>query len=438
MDRATTRLQGAAAMQLQSKHFAATQEKKNAADMNRQAGKSTGWGPPEDCPLTAGQDAHIQWLKKQHAAQVDSIVGKNMYGPQEQPDKADQAGIRVNAGRLSSREKAPMFPSSVGNVRLFVARVRRKGAPFARTLIETFRNAPVNEHGAMHYNEFRRLVFHLGLTHREHEAECVFENFSKGTPQMLYVNDILQELLPELPPKRLAVVQQAWRAIDTEDKGEVDVPELLAQLNERGNPDVRAGRKTVEACRREIMDYFGASNDVIFPNSEFTLEEANAGRRRAPIGSLATPLYTPAGRPSMAPFAVRRNDHDRKYEISAHPSKENHDIVVTAADFEGYYTALSLLIPDDDDFEAELRAMWQVQEPGGLAPDASHHGFAVEHEDGRRSLMKLRDNKNLENTAGAAGFSTGVFWAMGPEVSSEVKRRLEKQSGEKIAKFTWA
>eukprot|EP00746_Dinoflagellata_sp_MGD_P000992 gnl/MRDRNA2_/MRDRNA2_101852_c0_seq1.p1 gnl/MRDRNA2_/MRDRNA2_101852_c0~~gnl/MRDRNA2_/MRDRNA2_101852_c0_seq1.p1 ORF type:complete len:513 (+),score=116.83 gnl/MRDRNA2_/MRDRNA2_101852_c0_seq1:69-1607(+) len=438
MDRANTRLQGAAALQLQSTHFGATEKHKNAADMHRPAGFSKGWGPPEDCPRQAAQDAHLKKLNKDHAAQIDSFLGKNVYGPQEQPDKANEAGVRVNAARLSSREKAPMFPSSNANVRLFVARLRRKGAPFARTLLEAFRNAPVNENGAMHYNEFRRLAFHLGLTHREHEAECVFENYSKGNPQMIYVNDLLQELLPEMPPKRLAVVQQAWRAIDPEGKGVVGVPQLVSRLSPNGHPEVQSGRKTVEACRREILDYFGASNDVVFPNSEFTLEEANAGRRRAPIGSLKTPLYTPAGKPSMAPFAVRRSDHDVRHEISVHPSKENHDMSVSAADFEGYYTSLSLLIPDDDDFEAELRAIWQVQEPGGLAPDASHHGFVVELEDGRRSLMKLRDNKNLENTAGAAGFSTGVFWAMGPEVTDEVKRRLEAQSGEKIAKFTWA
>jgi hypothetical protein len=296
----------------------------------------------------------------------------------------------------------------------------------------------MNENGAMHYNDFRRMLFHLGLTHREHEAECVFEYFCKGTPQMLYVSDLLEELLPEPSPKRMAVIQQAWRAIDPEGRGEVDMPDLVAQFDARGNPDVQAGRKSVEACRREIMDHFRANNDVVFPNSEFTLEEAHAGRRRPPIGSLSTPLCTPAGRPSMAKGAVRRSVNDVKNEISAHPPKENHDLTVTAEDFARYYASLSLVIPDDDDFETELRAVWQVRERGGLAPDASHHGFVVELEDGRRSLVKLRDNKNLENTAGAAGFSTGVFWAMGPEVSDEVKRRLEKQSGEKIKKFTWA
>jgi len=296
----------------------------------------------------------------------------------------------------------------------------------------------MNKDGGMHYNDFRRLLFQMGLTHREHEAECIFEYFSKGNPQLLHVDDLLKELLPEMSPKRFTVVQQAWRALDPEGEGVISVVDLIRQMNARGNPEVEAGRKSVEAVRREILDYFGASNDIIFPNSEFILEEADYGRRRAPIGSLAVPLHTPAGRPSMAKGAVRRSVNDVNIEISTHPTKENHDIQITASDFEAYYTSLSLLIPDDDDFEAELRAMWRVQEPGGLAPDASHHGFVVEHADGSRSLMKLRDNKDLENTGGMAGFSTGVFWAMGPEVSAEVKRRLEKQSGKKIVKFTWA
>lgn len=217
------------------------------------------------------------------------------------------------------------------------------------------------------------------------------------------------------------------------------MPEMLTQMNPHLNPEVRNGRKTIEACRREILEYYGGSNAVIFPNQEFILEETDARRRRPPIGSLYTPIDTPAGKPSAAKGAAElRSVKDVKNEISVHPAKENHDIKITVLDFEEKCKCLSLLIPDDDDFEHELREMWGITEPGGLAVDASHHGFVLELEDGSRKLIKLRDDKNLENTAGAAGFSTGVFKAMGPEVAAEVKRRLEKQSGHKIAKFTWA
>jgi hypothetical protein len=282
------------------------------------------------------------------------------------------------------------------------------------------------------------LSFQLGLTHRESEAEDVFEYFSKGRPPLLYVDDLLQALIPKLSPKRLAVVHQAWRALDWQGEGVVTVRDLVDHINLLGHPDVSSGRRTIDACRRELLEYFGASNEIIFPNSEFTLEEAISGRRKPPIGSLTTPLCTPAGKPSMAKGAVRRGVNDVRDEVSVHPPKSKIDHQVTVSDFEGYYESASLFVEDDDEFEAQMRETWRVMEPGGLAHDASHHGFVIEFEDGSRGLMKLRNDRGLADTTGAAGFSTGVFWAMGPEVTDEVKRRLEAQCGRKIKKFTWA
>lgn len=127
-----------------------------------------------------------------------------------------------------------------------------------------------------------------------------------------------------LNDRRRDIVHQAFRVLDEDGSGTVDVDELARKYSAQAHPDFLAGRRSEKEILREFLENF----------------------RGGSTGG----------------------------------------DVVTLEDFERYYANLSASIDDDDYFELVVRNAWRISGGEGWCANTANKRILVTHADGRETV----------------------------------------------------
>lgn len=453
-------------------------------DMLDPSGQSTGWGPPLDTvafskpPLVAENPAAVsrmlenpvygkdieyvardgpqtlhRWKYSNDKSQIDELV----YGRDMDFSTGDE---KLETGRADFHEEDPNIEhikNARNQCKHFLARVHGRGPHGFPAVAAVFREASAD--GIIDNHEFGKVCMAEGLCRTFHECRCVFRLYSLLAPgpnacgdvldihgRTMNIEGFLDALHGKMSPDRLSVVQEVWRGLDPEGRGEITSGHLFAKYDERRLPSVKYGVVECVEARRELVEAFCASGQEPFENvdldkADFSLTEARTGRRGKPIGLLGSNVYTPAGKPGS--FHVSRAHSDLVRERAAlAPAIDLHKRV-TAQDFEDYYSLISDATADDELFFRIARDPWTGPEARKEAtafrvqldrskytdakPPACFRVVAF-FKDGSQRPVILRDDDGLQELAhGGGGVHCNQMWTWGSGVKREVIQRLERQ-----------
>ncbi|RYH31804.1 hypothetical protein EON65_01950 [archaeon] len=133
-----------------------------------------------------------------------------------------------------------------------------------------------------------------------------------------------------LNTRRKDMVAQAFRVLDSDGSGIVDINDITGRYNASVHPDVIMGKRTEKEVLREFLEAF------------------ETGKER--------------------------------------------DGMITPKEFENYYANVSASIDDDDYFELMIRNAWHISGGEGWCANTTNRRLLVTHSDGRETVEEIKND----------------------------------------------
>jgi|LauGreDrversion4_2_1035121.scaffolds.fasta_scaffold181190_3 Ca2+-binding EF-hand superfamily protein len=111
--------------------------------------------------------------------------------------------------------------------------------------------------GYLSLNEFLQAFDDLKMTNLESgELQMIFENYDPTKTGHMQYRPFLNDLVTELPPQRLRLVQEAFKHLDTNRSGVLELEEVKAKYDASRHPYVLSKVKTAEEAKFEFYSLF--------------------------------------------------------------------------------------------------------------------------------------------------------------------------------------
>jgi hypothetical protein len=90
----------------------------------------------------------------------------------------------------------------------------------------------------------------------ESEVELLFRAFDENKDNEICVKEFMNALIGDLSPYRRRLVEEAFKWLDTNSNGVLDLDEVKGKFDPARHPDVKNRVKTVEEARFEFFNLF--------------------------------------------------------------------------------------------------------------------------------------------------------------------------------------
>ena len=111
--------------------------------------------------------------------------------------------------------------------------------------------------GFLTLNEFLQAFDYLKITNMQSgELKMVFEIYDQDRSGRINYQLFLNDLITELQPNRLRLVQEAFNHIDVNKNGVLELDELKAKFDPRRHPEVLSRVKTIDEAKFEFLNLF--------------------------------------------------------------------------------------------------------------------------------------------------------------------------------------
>ena len=81
-------------------------------------------------------------------------------------------------------------------------------------------------------------------------------------------DELMRAVAAEMSPIRKAFVAKAFKKIDKDNSGILDISDIQGVYNAKSHPDVKAGKKTEEEVLSEFLDTFELHHSLKHPEDK--------------------------------------------------------------------------------------------------------------------------------------------------------------------------
>jgi len=100
------------------------------------------------------------------------------------------------------------------------------------------------------------------------ECRKLFDMFDLNGDGEIQYDELMRAVAGEMTPIRKAFVQKAFRKIDRDQSGILDIKDIEGVYNAKMHPDVKAGKKTEEEVLSEFLDTFELHHSLKHPEDK--------------------------------------------------------------------------------------------------------------------------------------------------------------------------
>ena len=94
------------------------------------------------------------------------------------------------------------------------------------------------------------------------EIEAIFDVFDPDDNGQINYDEFLRGVMGEMNKRREGIVRKAFKVIDTDKSGVLDINDIKGRYNAKKHPDVIAGKQTEEDILYEFLDTFEESYSI--------------------------------------------------------------------------------------------------------------------------------------------------------------------------------
>lgn len=96
--------------------------------------------------------------------------------------------------------------------------------------------------------------FRMSLTGKQ--CEVAFGVFDRDGSGAISYDEFLRSIRGSMNPTRVAVCKKAYKIMDSNNSGTLDINDIRQTYNAKQHPDVKSGKKTEEDILNEFLDTF--------------------------------------------------------------------------------------------------------------------------------------------------------------------------------------
>ena len=164
-----------------------------------------------------------------------------------------------------------------GNMLKFREAVARRGVRGIMSLRRSFMIADDNNNKQIDINEFTKLIHDYRIPVPSEEVKALFSEFDLDKSGEISYDEFLRGVIGEMNDFRMKLANRAFKIMDKDKSGEIDINDLRGVYNAKFHPDVKTGKKTEDEVLAEFLDtfeyHFNLLNDNKSKDRTITNEE---------------------------------------------------------------------------------------------------------------------------------------------------------------------
>lgn len=142
------------------------------------------------------------------------------------------------------------------NMMKFREAVAKRGVRGIMSLRRSFMIADDNNDHTIDKNEFKKLVRDYRIPVDPKDVEALFNEFDSDRSGSISYDEFCRAIIGEMNEFRMALAKRAFKLMDKDNSGKVDINDLKGVYNAKHHPDVKKGKKTEDEVLAEFLDTF--------------------------------------------------------------------------------------------------------------------------------------------------------------------------------------
>ena len=157
----------------------------------------------------------------------------------------------------------------------FINEIKSLGTTSLISLLKLFKANDDNNSKELELYDFTKALHEFETELNDDEITCVFNYFDKEKTGLINYVKFINAIRGPMSPKRVAIVKEAFKKLDVDKSGQVEISEIKLQYNAKNDRDVKSGKKTEEEVYTEFTENFQMNHDnrVGPRNKRVTLDE---------------------------------------------------------------------------------------------------------------------------------------------------------------------
>lgn len=155
--------------------------------------------------------------------------------------------------------------------------VARRGVRGIMSLRRSFMIADDNNDKTIDFQEFTKLIHDYRIPVEEKDVKTLFQEFDSDRSGSISYDEFLRGVIGEMNDFRMDLSKKAFKIMDTDNSGQIDINDLRGRYNAKHHPEVKQGKKTEDEVLAEFLDtfeyHFNLLNDNKSKDRTITLEE---------------------------------------------------------------------------------------------------------------------------------------------------------------------
>jgi Ca2+-binding EF-hand superfamily protein len=166
--------------------------------------------------------------------------GKTNYATSSNPK---QGAIKIGKGGSTSMLK-------------FREAIAKRGVRGIMSLRRSFMIADDNNDKTIDLNEFKKLIHDYRIPIEEGDVKTLFKEFDSDRSGSISYDEFLRGVIGEMNEFRMNLAKRAFKIMDKDNSGVIDINDLRGRYNAKFHPEVKAGKKTEDEVLAEFLDTF--------------------------------------------------------------------------------------------------------------------------------------------------------------------------------------
>ena len=157
----------------------------------------------------------------------------------------------------------------------FINEIRKLGSTSLISLMRLFKLNDINNTKDLEFYEFSKSLHEFETELSDEEISNLFSYFDKDNTGAINYLNFINAIRGPMNQKRILILKEAFKKLDLDKGGQVEIGEIKSQFNAKNDKDVKSGEKTEEEVYTEFVDTFQMNHDnrVGPRNKRVTLDE---------------------------------------------------------------------------------------------------------------------------------------------------------------------
>ena len=184
---------------------------------------------------------------------------------QDQYEEERRPPVRKEKGKERPRDLEVEFRKNIlneQNLDIFRDKLGARGIVVVTNFVNHLRQYDRKGNKEISLNDFKEVINNAKIIMSDDEISDLFYDFADKRSNLLNYENFLKHLFVDLNPRRQNIVNEAFKKLDPENGGVIDLDDIKTFFNSKNCPLVRAGIMSEEAFFNGFMETFQTHHNM--------------------------------------------------------------------------------------------------------------------------------------------------------------------------------